>query len=140
MKNSKIEKELKRIARSNGGLLLPEKVVEAARPKTSPIHSRFEWDDSEAADRYRLWQARQLIKVCVEQVQGVSKPTEVFVSLKTDRADAGGYRITTDVLSDEEMKAQLLRDAVEELQIFKIKYRRLKELSDVFDAIDKIAA
>lgn len=44
-----IARELKRIAKANHGQLLPEKVVEAARPNNSPLHNRFEWDDTEAA-------------------------------------------------------------------------------------------
>ena len=38
-----------------------EDVVAAARDPLSPLHSKFQWDDSKAAHRYRLWQARQII-------------------------------------------------------------------------------
>lgn len=137
-KTSAIARELRRIAKSNGGLLLPAKVVEAARPKSSPLHSRFEWDDTEAAENYRLWQARQLIRVVVEQIEGVHGTTEVFVSLSADRLDGRGYRITTEVCRDEDLRAQLLEDALTELEIFKLKYRRLKELAAVFEAIEKL--
>lgn len=130
--------ELRKIARSNRGLLLPQTVVEAARPVRSPLHARFEWDDTEAAEKYRIWQARQLIRVCVELIPGVSTPTEVFVSLSEDRLDGRGYRVVTDVLRDEDMRAQMLEDALSELEIFRLKYRRLKELVAVFDAIDSV--
>lgn len=43
------------------GKLTPEAVVKAAKSMASPLHDCFEWDDSEAASRYRLWQARELI-------------------------------------------------------------------------------
>lgn len=132
-----VTRELRRIAKSNGGVLQPATVVDAARPKSSPLHSKFEWDDSAAAEAYRIWQARQLIKVCVEVLPGVSVPTEVFVSLSSDRCSGGGYRVTTTVLSDAETRAELLEDALAELRIFKIKYRRLTELASVFDAIDR---
>lgn len=141
MKNKKtaaIARELRRIAKANGGLLLPTKVVEAARPKSSPLHSRFEWDNSEAAENYRLWQARQLIRVIVETVPGMSGTTEVFVSLSKDRVDGRGYRVTTEVCRDEDLRAQLLEDALTELEIFKLKYRRLKELAEVFEAIETV--
>lgn len=132
-----IARELKRIAKANHGQLLPEKVVEAARPNSSPLHNRFEWDDTEAAQQYRLWQARHLIRVCVEYLPGVSTPTEVFVSLSTDRVEGKGYRVMTEVLSREDSREQMLEDALAELNIFRLKYRRLKELSDVFEAIDR---
>lgn len=137
-KSDLITKELRRIAKSNGGVLQPVAVVAAARPKSSPLHNRFEWDDSTAAENYRIWQARQLIKVSIEQLPGVSCPTEVFVSLSSDRYEAGGYRITTAVLSNEQQRAELLEDALAELNIFKLKYRRLTELARVFDAIESV--
>lgn len=137
-KASRIARELRRIAKENGGLLLPETVVREARTKSSPLHSRFEWDDGEAADRYRIWQARQLIRVVVEQIAGVAAPTEVFVSLSPDRHRGNGYRVVTDIMSDENMRGVMLQDALDELEVFKLKYRRLRELAVVFSAIRKV--
>ena len=44
------------------GEISPSELVEAARPKKSPIHDAFEWDNIKAGDQYRLWQARQWIR------------------------------------------------------------------------------
>lgn len=134
--NRKIIATLKRIAAENGGLLLPGAVVNAARPVSSVLHSRFEWDDSKAGEAYRIWQARQLIRVCVEVIPQTDKPVEVFVSLTSDRDD-GGYRMQTKVLSDAEMRKQLLADALAELEVFREKYARLRELAVVFASIRK---
>lgn len=43
------------------GRLLAQDVVEAARNKASVLHGFFDWDDSSAAEKYRLDQARDLI-------------------------------------------------------------------------------
>lgn len=43
------------------GRLTPDAVVADARDPESPLHDAFEWDDREAADRYRTQQARHLI-------------------------------------------------------------------------------
>jgi hypothetical protein len=43
------------------GELTEEIVEKAARPKNSPLHDYFEWDDNEAAYQYRLQQARGVI-------------------------------------------------------------------------------
>jgi len=137
-KSIKIVRELKRIADQNGGIILPELVVERARPASSPLHGRFEWDNTKAAHAHRLWQARQLISVCVEQIEGVSEPTNVFVSLRSDRNNEGGYRVMTEVLSRAELKAQMLNDALKELQSFQRKYASLKELASVFDSIRRV--
>jgi hypothetical protein len=57
---SSIKEELEAIAA--GGVLHPADVVEAARNPNSAMHNQFEWDDSEAAEAYRLQQARALIR------------------------------------------------------------------------------
>ena len=139
MKKNKVITELKRIANKNGGLLQPETVVESARPIKSPLHSRFEWDNTVAGQQYRIWQARQLIRVSVEVLERTDEVTDVFVSLSTDREkESGGYRIMVDVLTDKQMRAQMLADAMAELEIFRVKYSRLKELAAVFEAIKKV--
>ena len=46
--------------RDEDGLLRIEKVVEAATAPASPLHDHFEWNDGEAARRFRLHQARTL--------------------------------------------------------------------------------
>lgn len=135
--NPKILKELKRIATENDGVLMPETVVDEARRVSSPLHSRFEWDNSKAGEAYRIWQARQLIRVVVEVIAGTDEKAEVFVSLTSDRKE-GGYRVITDVLSDAQMREQLLRDALSELELFRDKYKRLRELAAVFAAIKKV--
>ena len=38
----------------------PQEILEKARDETSELHKCFEWDDSVAAERYRLQQAGNL--------------------------------------------------------------------------------
>jgi hypothetical protein len=45
----------------NGDVLTPHQIVDKAKPKNSPIHEYFEWDDGIASEKYRIWQARYLI-------------------------------------------------------------------------------
>jgi len=138
MKN-KVVAELKRIAAENGGILQPEVVVSEARPASSPLHSRFEWDNTLAGEKYRIWQARQLIRVVVEVLPGTNEKANVFVSLSPDRErESGGYRIMTEVLTDGQMRQQMLTDALDELELFRDKYKRLRELAEVFKAIRKV--
>jgi hypothetical protein len=61
-KDNAILVELERIKKANGGLLLAEKVVEAARPKESRLHDYFLWNNATAGHLYRLEQAEQLIR------------------------------------------------------------------------------
>lgn len=136
----KIISELKRIATANDGILVAEHVVEAAKRAASPLHNMFDWDDSEAANKWRIHQARQLIRVTVEYIgKGEDKiPMRVFVSLTDDRVE-GGYRVTAQVLSDAAKRKQMLDDAIEEMNRFRRKYAALKELAEVFEAMRKAA-
>ena len=138
--NPKIISELKALYQRNEGLLTPQTIVNAAKNKKSVLHRQFEWDDNEAANQYRLSQARELLQVTIEYIKdskGNKKPMRVFASLKSDRLD-GGYRTMVDLLGDKEYRAQLLQDAIEELETFKRKYYELKELVEIFDAIGKV--
>ena len=130
---------LKQIADENGGIVTPAAVVLAAQPQDSPLHSRFEWDDEKASHNYRLWQARQLLRVCVEliTVGDQQATTNVFVSLTSDR-DGGGYRTLVSVMSESDKRQQLLADALRELELFQAKYQELKELSTIFAAIQQV--
>jgi hypothetical protein len=139
MKTNKTIQELKRIARENDGLLQPEVVVEEARPLKSPLHKKFQWDDTIAGQQYRIWQARQLIRISVEVLTGMKERMDVFVSLSPDRdRESGGYRVMLDVLSDVQMRKQMLKDALEELENFSDKYHKLEELAEIFSAIKKV--
>jgi hypothetical protein len=137
MKNKRIVQELKRIAEKHGNLLKPEIVVQCARQKTSPLHKYFEWNNSEAAEKYRIWQARQLLAVTVEYIQSSREPVQVFVSLKPDRK-TGGYRVLSEVLTDAEMRQQMLADAKADMDVFIHKYKRLTELASVFSVMKKV--
>jgi hypothetical protein len=131
---------LERIRLANGGLLRPADVVEAARPVKSPLHSRFEWDNAKAAHDYRLWQARELIRVVVTVHPSTQKPFRAYVSLEENRiTDGGGYLSTISVLSDAEQREQLLAEALRELAELRKRYDCLRELAGVFAAIDKVA-
>jgi hypothetical protein len=43
------------------GRLTPDGVIDAARDPAHPLHSEFDWNDTVAAAKWRLQQARQLI-------------------------------------------------------------------------------
>ena len=134
-----VREELKRIAKRNDGVLTAEAVVEAARNDDSPLHSAFTWDDTEAAIKWRLHQARNIIlriKVEVSDVKAHTVTIREWASLTPDRLeDGGGYREVVRVMRNEDQRAQLLADALAELDRISEKYRTLSELAEVFAAI-----
>lgn len=134
----RIKKEIDALAKKRG-LLHPEDVVDFAKNhKTSELHRHFEWDDSEAAEKYRLVQARALIRVCVVSSTQTSTPIRCMVSLSSDRKKGGGYRTIETVLTNETLHKRMLADALMEFNRSRVKYSALKELQPVFDAIDDV--
>jgi hypothetical protein len=121
------------------GLLKPRAVVDEARPEESPIHDRFTWDDHVAGEKYRVYEARDLIKRVVMVLP--DKPEQkvpVYVSLGSDRVgDGGGYRPLPQVLSSEDLEREMLRTAYAELQSIRKRYADLKQLAGVMRAIDR---
>jgi hypothetical protein len=125
-------------ALKSNGVIRPADVVEHARNPESAMHGWFEWDDTEAAAQYRLEQARRLLRVYVTVKAADTTPLRTFVSLSTDREQkGGGYREMQDVMSDEQLRAQLLADAFKELRAAQTKYRGLQQLSGVWEALDE---
>jgi hypothetical protein len=141
--NPAIIQELRRIADENDGLLEPVHVVEAARNAASPLHPHFEWDDSIAAQNYRIWQARDLlikVKVILDGPNETQVPTRVFVSLTPDRHSGDGYRPLDVVLANTSLRNQLLEDALHEMERFQAKYATLRELTKVVGEMRKAIA
>lgn len=139
-KSPEVTIELRRISAENLGMLRAADVVEAAADAASPLHSFFEWDDSEAGYLYRLQQARALIRVTVEVLQYQEQHYRVraFISLAEDRIlEGGGYRVMTQVLSSPTGRAKLLDQALRELNSFKVRYQELTELTGVFAAVER---
>lgn len=123
--------------RQQHGHLPPEVVVAAAQAPASPIHRAFEWDDTKAADAYRLAQAAQLIRAVVIEMDATHAPVVVraFVSVTGDDT-ARTYQGIQEVLRHDAMRDELLRAAGRELGAWRRKYEVLAELSAVFEAID----
>lgn len=133
--------ELERLRNLHGGVITPQHIVTAARPKSSPLHGSFTWDDGDAAHQWRLEQARHLLRIYVTTIGDgrKEKETRMYVSLGVDRANAGGYRSIVDVLSDARMRTQLLEDAKMDMMRFQAKYAGLVELAGVFKSMTSAA-
>jgi hypothetical protein len=137
---------LESIRRSYGGALTAAAVVTDARQQGSLLHGVFEWDDREAAEEYRLVQARELIRGLVVVVSPTTKrvdPVRAFVSVSAPSETRPAERVYTslqDALADPARRAEVLSRARHELTAFRQKYAALKELAPVMGAIDDALA
>jgi hypothetical protein len=140
--------ELLRIASEAGGIISPRKIVEIARDEENPLHDYFLWNDTIAAERYRLNQASLLIrKIKIDIVRPIAgtkeieiKPIRQFSSPARlrDKNGDGSYVRIEDIMNDNELKADLLETAKKELIALKVKYENLSELSKVWEAIETL--
>ena len=138
--------------------LTPELVLADASAKRSPLHAYFEWDDTEAAQKYRLAQAGHLIRSVVVTFEEVEPPSERQVSLQgvaaaplsparpvraflpiRDEEGQSSYVPTQEAMADGDMRRQVLERAHAEMAAVGRKYRELQELSGVFQALDQVA-
>jgi hypothetical protein len=136
--------ELERIMASHDGMLYPKDVVDFARDESTELHKRFEWDDDVAGENYRIWQARQIIRLEVRIIPRKNDPITVsaFVSMKQDRYQKtenspdimGGYRSMIDVLQTPALRKTLLEEAIEEHDNWERKYQDIQELIEIFSA------
>jgi len=138
-KKALILEELDKITRRHRGILRAEDVVKFAENPDTTLHGEFEWDDDEAAHKYRVFQARNIIRVTVTVIEETDTEHKAYVSLPSDQKKrGGGYRPLVSVLSNADRRAELLEQAKNELAVFKKKYKDLTELSKVFDAISSL--
>lgn len=132
--NEQARDELLSLSEQNNGVLMPEGVVAAAKAKSSPLHSYFTWDDTAAARKQRLWEARQLIACVVEYVPQVEREVRAFVSIASERTGGGGYRRTVHAMSDASYRKELLDMALRDLQRCEERYAAVRELNTVWAA------
>lgn len=118
--------------------LTPESVLNLAKNPSNPLHDLFEWDDSVAANKYRLQQARSIIQqITIVYDHPNSQPRKVRAFVSTDRGD-GHYHLIDAVVKDVDQYALLLEHAIKELKAFGKKYKDLSELEDIIKLIDQL--
>lgn len=120
------------------GDLTPQALVEESRPDDAPLHSMFEWDDAQAAEKYREVQAGQIIRSVEVVPAGGTEPVKAFVSLSVGGKERR-YSSTEVALADPDSREMVLRDALAELKAFERKYSQLSELAGVIAAIREVA-
>ncbi len=93
---------------SKDGRLTPKKVLEAAADPDHVLHGEFDWDDTTAARKWRLEQARKLIR-SVEINITVDLTTVTAIGYVRDPAsgDEQGY-VSTEQLQREPENARLM--------------------------------
>ncbi len=128
------------------GTLSPGLVVSAAKDRESILHGYFTWDDSKAAEEHRRSQAAHLMRsICVVSAPGIAlqAPTRAFVSVRraaeesTDGEAAGTYTSIVEAVRVVDYRAQLVGDALRDLDAYRLKYQLLADLTGWRAALEK---
>jgi len=124
------------------GGITPRRLLDVSRSETALLHSCFEWDDTKAAEAHRISQARYFIGnlVCVVTQNDepvTTEPVRAYVNVKPQEHAKGNFKHVISALSDDGERKIVLENAKRDARIFKEKYAYLKELADVFTAIDE---
>lgn len=130
--------ELERIRTWDNGRLDAKNVVEVSRDPGAPLHPAFEWDDEQAAEAYRIEQAKYMIRsIVVQQApdQTEAQPIRAFVSVVRDKGRS--YTAVGHAMADPDLRRQVLLKALQELEAWRSRYAELVELANVFAAIEE---
>jgi len=124
------------------GEINPEFLVENARDEGSLLHDCFEWNDSIAAESYRVEQAKNLIRtlVKIEKTGNSETVTRAVVSVRLSECDTRRYCMTSVVMKNDYAREMLLREALRDCKAFEDRYKSLEEVRSVIEAIGNLNA
>jgi hypothetical protein len=142
-----IKAEMDALMKSNGGMLLPEQVIAAARNPNSRMHGEFTWDPKEGHEKLLLQEARALIRRIEFTVTVDSKPVErkAYVSVRMPasvqeqtgtQGPTRGYQGVVTVMSDTDKKLSAVVAALQRSRTILANVPS-RETDDVVARIDK---
>jgi len=124
------------------GYVTPKMVVDDARNPNSPLHNYFDWDDKEAAEKWRIEQAQYLIRHIVVTVMDEKKPEIRHFYSITPTSDMGKikeskvYVTLNTIMSDTEKRAEVIAYALRELNGWMERYRQYSELESLIKTME----
>ena len=131
----------------HGGRMSPRIILDEAASPSSPFHDEFIWDNEVAGEGYRLAQAAQLIRkwrgaiLRIDQEKRVVHVEVVRRAQSPERQRGKGhdsYRTIEDIMADPDMREDMLRTVLKELNAYRKRYAQLYELAEVWAALDGV--
>lgn len=136
------------LAKQHDGEITPEIVLNEARSPVSPLHKQFCWDDTKAAEMFRLTQAAALIRRVKITYTTDNKEIRVraFVNVRPqinedeepEEQAKGVYVTLTKAASVESYREQMLKACRRDVEAFRSKYSSISEVSDIISTMKRI--
>ena len=134
----KVGEELEEIERE--GSIVPEHLIEyAQRHKDSELYKCFEWDDTEAARKYRIKQASIIVSsISVEIREEPKEIQKIYFSVSDSETKEKTYKNINKILNNDDEYLQIVNKAKKEFIRCKEKYESLLEKEDLKDMLFEI--
>lgn len=130
-----IGEELDKIKKQYGGRITPIQVLNKAKNKRSTLHDLFEWDNSKAAQKYRISQARDIIRAVVVVLDKTNeeetKTVRAFSSVEIESESGKHQRVYVsvfDALNNTDMRDQVLAEVMDAISEAQAKLAVLQDL------------
>lgn len=115
----------------------PAQIVDRAKDETSELHKCFDWNDTEAAYKWRIHQARQVVcHLVIKQTDEERKQNKPQRRIFEKPSHESGYKPVTLIVQNQDEYQRLLSMAYADLQKFKARYSSLSEMEEILALID----
>lgn len=133
---------LQDISNKNNGELKPKIVVDEARNQSNPLHEYFDWDDTSAAEKHRLFQARNMINHITVEITYDNKKEDwkgwFSVDSTPDEKTINKVYVNVErIISEPDLREQILMRAIEEADYWRQKYQKYNEFYAVCKSIER---
>lgn len=132
-----VGRTIEKLSKQTGGEVSPAMVVEEAKKKNSPLHNCFEWNNTKAAEKWRIHQARLLLgSIVINFEYSEAQTIRAFLNIQTPEKQTYSH---IDSIINDEAKMQFVIDQLkrklalisEQLKT----YENLKEHSKVIEQL-----
>jgi hypothetical protein len=140
VRTEQIRTALQVLADRHGGYLSPSRIVEAARDPSSILHDEFNWDDDDAANQYRIAQARALVRrVRFTLVRQPEQTKVVNLSISRPTREAHKANESTTVIPAPRASEDMVDWVLKELTAYRRRHADLIALTPIWRAIDDVS-
>ena len=114
-----------------------EQIVNKARDENTELHKCFTWDNNEAAVKWRLHEARQIVcHLVIREEDRQSDRPELRFFHKAEKSE--GYVPATTIFRNEDKYLQVVQNALAELRAFRRKYTFLSDRQEITNLINSL--
>lgn len=135
---NKVGKELETIEVL--GELNNRAVLDYAEKNTnSELYKCFEWDNEIAGEKYRLFQANNILcSISLEIKEEPAQKQRVYVNVRSCETEKRTFKNINEVLKNDDEYSQLINKAKDELKTYTDKYNSLLDKEDLKNVIFEI--